>query len=269
MNRWLVCGAAAALIAASAPAWALDAVYAGALKLYGGSYSPDCGNATAPRLRVTADALMVEQGGKRLSGRNVQAAYSYFGSSPPPGYQVVLLSEVRAGVALEFIVYRDKAGLYITLDGDPKIQATLGKALLGHRYRACDAAARKQPAPVAQAPVEPITGPADLLADPRFKSLYFKALGTRAQERWLATLDGPSPPVKKLAVSGTEYLFASSCKPHDCAEHNTVLLYSAARAVVYGKLFERGRSTLIGAPPPDVARELERLWRAEWRQGRG
>lgn len=122
-----------------APGWAFDSVDAEALKLYGGTYSTDCAIPAAPRLRATTDALMVEQGRKRLTGRNVQAAYTYFGNSPPPDYQVVLMSEVKPGVALEFIVYRDKTGLYIMLDGDPKVQAALGKALLGKKYRHCDA----------------------------------------------------------------------------------------------------------------------------------
>jgi hypothetical protein len=76
MARWLICGP---LLRSSRPVrrpgWmTLDAQ---ALKLYGGAFSSDCSNSTAPRLRVVADALMVEQGVKRMTGRNVQAAYSY------------------------------------------------------------------------------------------------------------------------------------------------------------------------------------------------
>jgi hypothetical protein len=136
--RSLICGAAAAVVATSAPAWAqkLDAQ---ALKLYGGNYSSDCSNASAPRLRVAADALMVEQGNKRMTGSNVQAAYSYFGQSPPPDYQVALLGEVR-GEQLIFLVYRDKTGQYITIDGDTKVRAALGKALLDRKYRSCNPA---------------------------------------------------------------------------------------------------------------------------------
>jgi hypothetical protein len=46
---------------------------------------------------------------------------------------------------------------------------------------------------------------------------------------------------------GTEYLLARACKDHDCADNNTVLLYSAAQGVVYGKANRQRRSTLIGA----------------------
>jgi Inhibitor of vertebrate lysozyme (Ivy) len=45
---------------------------------------------------------------------------------------------------------------------------------------------------------------------------------------------------------GTEYLLARACKDHDCADNNTVLLYSAAQGVVYGKANRQRRSTLIG-----------------------
>lgn len=83
-------------------------------------YSANCNDSGASRLRVLADALTVE-GDKRLTGNNVQAACSYFGQSPPPDYQVVLLGEVRGGLQLLFIVFRDKAGQYITLNGDPKV----------------------------------------------------------------------------------------------------------------------------------------------------
>jgi hypothetical protein len=71
-------------MAAGDSGWAQNTLDAQALKLYGGTYSADCSNPSATRLRVVADALMVEQGNKRLTGNNVQAAYSYFGQSSPP-----------------------------------------------------------------------------------------------------------------------------------------------------------------------------------------
>ncbi|MDP2601366.1 MAG: hypothetical protein Q8S00_02065 [Deltaproteobacteria bacterium] len=64
--RWLI--GAAALVAAAVPASAQGKLDAEVLKLYGGIYSSECGNASAPRLRVVANALMVEQGNKRLRG---------------------------------------------------------------------------------------------------------------------------------------------------------------------------------------------------------
>jgi hypothetical protein len=177
--RSLICAAVFAFVAT--PTWAQNKLDAQALKLYGGTYSSDCSSPAAPRLRVVADALMVEQGKKRLTGRDAQPAYSYFGQSPPPDYQVVLLSEVRAGLQLLFIVYRDKLGQYITLDGDSKVQSALGRDLLGRKYRSCNAAGKETPSalPVTPQP-EAMMGPPELLLDAKFRSAYYKALGPRS-----------------------------------------------------------------------------------------
>jgi inhibitor of lysozyme (Ivy) len=265
-SRWLIYAGVAGFVAVAGPLRAQGKLDGDALKLYGGTYSADCGNSAAARLRVVADALMVEQETKRLTGNNVQAAYSYFGQSPP-NYQVALLSEVRGGLQLLFIVYRDGSGQYITVDGDPKVQAALGKTLLARKFRSCDP--RKEAAaapPTTTSQSDSMVGPPELLNDPNFKSAYYKALGPKVKESWLARLDGPAPPVKKIKIAGTDYLFASACKNHDCADNNTVLLYSAAQGIVYGKIVQQRRAALIGAPPPAVVAELDRLWAAEWRQ---
>ena len=44
---------------------------------------------------------------------------------------------------------------------------------------------------------------------------------------------------------------ASVCKPHDCADHNTVLRYDAIAGAVYAKVVQAGRSAL--------AAELDKL----------
>jgi hypothetical protein len=104
-----------------------------------------------------------------------------------------------------------------------------------------------------------------VMLDAKIKAAYYKALGKLTSEPWLAKLDGPSPQNKRIAVAGADYVLVSSCKNHDCAENNAVLLYSPGQAVMYGKVYQRGKSTLIGGPPPEVAAELERLWKIEWR----
>lgn len=104
-----------------------------------------------------------------------------------------------------------------------------------------------------------------LLYNAQAKATYYKALGPLSKEPWLARLDGPSPQNKPVRVAGADYVLLSACKNHDCAENNTVLLYSSAPELVYGKVYQRGKSTLIGAPPPAVASELEALWKKEWR----
>ena len=282
--------AAAAFVMQASPAWAdLDAE---ALRQYGGNWSVACGNAAAPNLRVLQAELMVEARGKRMTGRQVQAAYSYFGQSPPPNYQVALLSEVKGGASLLFVVLRDARGQYIELSGDKPVEAALGAVLgptLRAKFRDCNAAGRAAPGlaaadmPATTAAQNAATGdaasssggtagaatsPTDLLRDARFKSAYLAALGPLAREVWLRRLDGPASPNRQVQVAGGNYTLAATCKPHDCGDNNMVLLYAPASGVIYGKVLQQGtRSTYFGAPSPPVAAALERLWRAEWRQG--
>jgi hypothetical protein len=107
-------------------------------------------------------------------------------------------------------------------------------------------------------------GAAGLLYDPKAKAAYYKALGPLAKEPWLAKLDGPSPQNRPVRGANSDFVLVAVCKNRDCSDHNTVLLWSAPD-VVYGKVYQRGKSTLIGSPPPAVASELEKLWKSEWR----
>ena len=107
-------------------------------------------------------------------------------------------------------------------------------------------------------------GAAGLLYDPKAKAAYYKALGPLAKEPWLAKLDGPSPQNRPVRVANSDFVLVAVCKNRDCSDHNTVLLWSAPD-VVYGKVYQRGKSTLIGSPPPAVASELGKLWKSEWR----
>ena len=272
-DQWRSAALAAALAAACLTTLAQGRLGPDVLKLYGGVYSPDCSNPMAPRLRVLDDALVVEQGNHRLIGREVMASFSYFGNSPPPNYLVALLSQVPRADGLLFMVYKDRAGQYIRIEPDPKVGSALGKSLTGLRYRWCNAPAQQArvvPAVLAPAvrPAGTFIDPWDLVRDPAFKAVYYRALGPRVNQYWLAHLEGPAHPVSKIRIAGTEYVYAMVCKDHDCSDNNTVLLYSAAQGVVYGKVLLAGRGSLIGSPPPALAAEIERLWRKEWRQGR-
>jgi len=112
---------------------------------------------------------------------------------------------------------------------------------------------------------EPMTTTSDLLKDPKFKAAYLGALGPKAKEKWLATMTN-SALVRRVSVAGDEYQVATPCKPHDCGDNNLLLLYSPARGVVYGKLFEKGRSTPIGQPNAAMSAELDKMWNKEFRQ---
>lgn len=258
---------AVALAAGAGTAWS-QGLDADTLRIFGGTYRADCGNAASARASVQADALVFENGGKRITGGKVQAAASWYGPEAPPEYRVALLSELPSGRQMLFVMNEDSAGHYLTLDGDPAVLAVIGKPLAVQKFRRCDAAPNAAAAP-SQAPRKVALtelSASGLLDDPQARAAYHRALGPLVKERWLAELNGPSPLNKQVTVAGTEYLLASACKNHDCAANNLVLLYSAARGTAYGKVLRRGRARYIGAPPAAVARELDRLWRQEWRR---
>lgn len=243
-------------------AYAQGKADAGPVQRYGGVLATDCSNHLQPQLLYPGDSLVVRDGGKPvLTGRNVKPAPGYFGPTPPPGFETALTSEVSGGDALVFVFYRDASGLHASVEGGPKTMAALPASLKGKRVKHCDP--NRNMAVGAATPT--LVGPTELLKDPAFRKAYLDALGPLAKERWLARMDGPAPPLKKVRIAGTDYDQASPCKNHDCAGNTLLLLYAAPTKTVYGKVVRNGRSTLIGSPPPAVATELEKLWKAEFR----
>jgi hypothetical protein len=115
----------------------------------------------------------------------------------------------------------------------------------------------------AQKPKEPW----DYLNEPAFKSAYTKALGPKAKLPWLAKRDGPAPLPSFITLSGERYVLNPFCKQSDCGENSAVVLYSPEKKTVYGTIYEKGKTTLIGDPPPAIAAELGKLWKKEWRRG--
>ena len=276
----LVRSVVVALVVTCSPVWAQGKLDVHTMKAFGGTYQVECGNNAAPKATVFADALVFLNVDKRIAGSNVQSAASFYGPGQSSEFRTVLLSETP-GAQLRFAMYVDKSGPYLKLDPDTKLVSAIGPALLQQKFRRCDGAAKQVQTAAAPAPSQPSSGAntskafkgyslselsaAGLLYNAQAKATYYKALGPLSKEPWLARLDGPSPQNKPVKVAGADYVLLSACKNHDCAENNTVLLYSSAPEVVYGKVYQRGKSTLIGAPPPAVASELEALWKKEWR----
>jgi hypothetical protein len=240
--------------------------------------APDCSNYLLPQLKHLGDSLVVQDGGKAvLTGRKVKPAPKYFGATPPPEFETAFTSEIAGGEALVFVYYRNASGLFAAVEGGPKVMAALPAAFKGKRSRHCDPNRNAVPGagvPSEQAKADPnkfkgyaLTelGAAGLLYNAKAKATYHKALGPLTKEPWLAKLDGPSSENKAVKVAGADYVQVSTCKNHDCFENSVVLLYSGAQDVVYGKVYQRGRSTLIGSPPPAIGAELEKLWKSEFR----
>lgn len=298
-NRWWVRGATAAaafLVScmAGASASAQSTLDVQTMKLYGGTYLSDCKNPASPRVMVSQDALVLIQGTKRVAVGNVQAQASYFGRSEPENYRVAIVAESPDGAQLVVIVYSDAAGDYVTVDGDAKFMNQIGRQAATLKYRRCDAPAQRPPGqqssgqqppgqqppgqepPGQRAPGQQTPAPSTadqspdasgMMANPKFRAAYYKALGRLISLPWLFQLDGPTSPSRRVKVVGQPYTLVNSCKTHDCGDNNTLLLYSPARNLVYGIVYSRGRSILIGMPPPAVAVELRKLWKAEFRQG--
>jgi Inhibitor of vertebrate lysozyme (Ivy) len=230
-------------------------------KVYAGVYSNACGDPGKPMVRLYDDVMSVGQAGKVVTAKPFKSSNAHLGATPPPAdFKTAFVGEVKGGDGLVFVLFHNPDGLFVVLEGGPKSLAQLGPGLQGQKLRHCDPNRNALPG----APAAVSARPTDLLRDPKFKTPYLKALGPLASEKWLTSLNGPAPEMKTVQAAGAAYQLASVCKPHDCAEHNTVLLYDATQGRVVGKVYQAGRSTLIGNPTPTLARELERLWTEEW-----
>lgn len=277
MNR-LLQGAMLSVAVAAAPAWAQSNSEIQKMQPWLGVLAPDCSNYMLPQLKHLGDSLVVQDGGKAvLTGRKVKPAPKYFGATPPPEFETAFTSEVAGGEALAFVYYRNASGLFAGVEGGPKVMAALPAAFKGKRSRHCDPNRNAVPGagvPSEQAKADPSKfkgyaltelSASGLLYNSKAKATYYRALGPLSKEPWLAKLDGPSSENKPVKVAGADYVQVSTCKNHDCFENSVVLLYSGPLDVVYGKVYQKGKSTLIGSPPPEVAAELEKLWKTAFR----
>ncbi len=252
--------------------WSRERLDAGVIARFGGSYATECGNPSAPRVRVLPDALLVENGNRRMVGSDPQASYSYLGPSPPRSFQVALLAQVRGMSELLFMVNNDRGGNYIEIEAEPKLRAALGDAA-GRKYRQCDGAFAGGPPPAAPSPPPPPRppqaapgDPAALVAEPRFSRIWRAALGAGEREPWIATMNGPAPAPRWVNAAGNRYVLNAFCKPHDCGDNNAVQLYNPGEERIYALIHRGSRDTLVGNPAPAITAELRRLWQSEWRQ---
>jgi hypothetical protein len=270
--------AGALLCAAAASAWSANRLAPDVIARFGGDYSTECGNPSAPRLQVRTDTLTVESRGQRLSGYTPDSAYSYFGNNPAPGFAVALLSQARgAGSAeLTFLVSRDRGGAYIEVDGPPALRSLLGPAAR-RKFRHCEAAtagasvpmpvpgAMPTPQPPQRPPLPP-GDPAGLTASAQFKRSWRSALGSLGREAWLADMNGPAIPPRWVEAAGDRYVLNAFCKPHDCYDNSAAQLYEPRSRQFYAFVHRGRQDGFVGNPPAPVARELQRLWNQEWRQ---
>jgi hypothetical protein len=285
MNR-LITTATLVLGAIGTSAFAQGKLDADTMKAFGGTYQVDCGNNASPKATIFPDALVFLHGDKRVAGSKPQAQASFYGNSPPPEYRIMLVGEVGGG-ELYFAIHQDKSGYYLKVDGDQKVVAAIGKQLTQQKFRRCDGTAKPMQTAAAASAAAPATGAASagvgnsakifkgyaltelsaagLLYNAKAKEIYYNALGPLVKEPWLAKLDGPSSEGQAMKVANADYVMLYTCKNRDCYDNNVVLLWSGIQNVVYGKVNQKGKSTLIGNPPPAVAAELEKIWKKQFR----
>jgi hypothetical protein len=183
----------------------------------------------------------------------------------------MLMSEARGGHGLSFWVHRDASGQFIEFEADPAVASALGKELVARRFLDCDVRRSARAASAARAEIQQATvaAPAAQRGGARFRAAYLQALGPSAkQDEWLVSQVGRPTDDTSVTIAGTRYQQLTGCKPHDCGDNNALVLFAPQTGAVYGKVFVRGVPRLIGAPPPELAKALDRLWRVEWRQGR-
>lgn len=179
---------------------------------------------------------------------------------PPPGFVVGFMSS-----ALTLYAYTDPQGPYVQIvEGAPAGYEEL-------EFRDCDAATRAAEPRVPDAapaiPLDPkrlLDGDELLEQDQAFRRAWLAALGSRAADPWLNTLQGPRTAASMRRIAGADYHMVNSCKPHDCGANNLVLLYDVPRGTVYGLLQVSGRMIPIGRPPSVIAAALPGLLREAW-----
>ncbi|MDP1693361.1 MAG: Ivy family c-type lysozyme inhibitor [Burkholderiaceae bacterium] len=260
----------ACLSLAAAAAAATARLDDAALTAYGGEFAVDCADPRQPRLRVTAEALIVEHGGGRSTAAPVQAMPGFYGSHPPPGYLVALSAPLSQRGELLLVLFRDARGRYLRIDGDEKVRAALGRRFADAPYRDCEAAsaARDGRAWAAEQRDVAAAQAASPLRDARFRAAFERALGARAGEPWIQVMVGQTTTPEMATLAGARYALYSVCKPHDCGDHQLLLLFSSERGEAFGRLRENGRSPRwLGNPPAALQPEIDRLFRQQWPAG--
>lgn len=231
-------------------------------RAYAGVYSNACGDRNALSLKFYDDVMMVERGGRSVTANRIHARKTHPSAAGAPDFKAVIVGDVKGGDGLAFVLHHNADGLFAVIDGGAQSLAPLGPGVLGQRLRHCDPNRNALPgAAVAKGPQAPF----ELLRDARFKSSHGKAFSAFARERWVARLEGPAPELRQITIDGVPYTLAAVCKPHDCGDNNLVLLYAPEQGTMFGLVQQNGRKTTVGNPSPTMARELDKLWKTEWR----
>lgn len=104
---------------------------------FGGTYSPACNDASAPRVTITAEGLVIAHGKQALRTPALMDSYTSFGAaatSPVPAdYRVEFI-----GDTFSLYVFEDARGKYVPLaDYVPQAEKIVGAAAMHARFVHC------------------------------------------------------------------------------------------------------------------------------------
>jgi hypothetical protein len=70
--------------------------------------------------------------------------------------------------------------------------------------------------------------------NPTFAKKYNELmLNHPVKKEWLQKLNGVGAPVKQILLSGIQYEYGHSCKPHDCADNQVHVLFNPKKKQIY------------------------------------
>lgn len=97
-----------------------------------------------------------------------------------------------------------------------------------------------------------------LIKDKNFKEIYVALLKREHLEgHWIAKLSGPAPKNRLFSIEGKFFLYARSCKQHECNTHAIYLVFDAQDKRIYGLLVENDSARWIGSPSACIKETLE------------
>ena len=114
--------------------------------VYGGVYSNACGDRSQPMVRLYGDVMSVERAGTVVTAKPFRADAKHLGAAPPADFKTAYIGEVKGGDRLVFVLFHNKDGLFVLLEGGPKSLAPLGPGVMGQSCATATRTAMRCPA---------------------------------------------------------------------------------------------------------------------------
>lgn len=110
---------------------------------------------------------------------------------------------------------------------------------------------------------QPLTG-RDIRNTPPFSTAYRALLRrNKLKDGWLTHFNGPSWPVRTVAIGGAEYLYVRGCKPQACTAQNIGILYCEKEKATYAMLHQNGETLWLGEPSDEIKQAFAQIEKIE------